>query len=84
MSVVDCETELIRASVLRARVERFLVAVVTGRFRALDIQIHYNGILPASHNYGLTRNIWAGIDFLMWDVGRHVNEIAGIGLSAEL
>jgi hypothetical protein len=65
-------------------VERSVAAVLTDRFRALDIQIHYNGILPASHNHGLTRNIWVGIDFLMWDVGRHVNEIAGTGLIAEL
>ena len=64
--------------------EWFLAAGLTDRFRALDIQIHYNGILPASHNHGLTRNIWVGIDFLMWDVGRHVNEVAGIGLIAEL
>jgi hypothetical protein len=66
-------------------VEWFLAAsVLTDRLRALDIQIHYDGILPASHNHGLTRNICAGIDFLMWDVGRHVNEISGTGFITEL
>ena len=64
--------------------EWLLAAILTSRLRAFDIQIHYNGILAAPYNHGLTRNIWAGIDFLMRDVGRHVNEIAGTCLIAEL
>ena len=65
-------------------VEWFLVAVRTHRLWTLDIQIHDNRILPASDHHGLTRYIYPGIDFLMRDVGRNINEIARAGFVAEL
>lgn len=69
---------------LTTRVERFLAAALTGRLRALDVQVHDNRILPASHYYCFTRHIRAGVDLLMRDVGRHIDEISGVGLIAKL
>ena len=66
------------------RVEWFLVAARTHRLWTLDIQIHDNRILPASDHHRLTRYIYPGIDFLMRDVGRNINEIARAGFVAEL
>lgn len=55
-----------------------LVVSLTQRFGTLDIQIHDNRLLGASDNHGLTRHIWAGINFLVWDVRRNINEISGL------
>lgn len=69
---------------LTKRVEWFLGAVLADGLGTFDIQIHYNRLLPASHDHGLTWHIRAGIDFLVRDVGRNVDEISGVGLIAEL
>lgn len=61
-----------------------LAAALIRRFGTLDVQIHDHGILSASDYHCFTRHICAGIDLLMWDVGRNVNEIAGVSLIAEL
>jgi hypothetical protein len=65
-------------------VKWFLVAFLTQRLGTLDIQIDDNGILSAPDDHGFTRDVWAGIDFLVWDVGRNINEIAGFGFVAKL
>ena len=65
------------------RVEWFLVAAVAHGFRTLDVQVHDYRILSASDYHGLARHIGPGVDFLMRDVGRNVDEISGIGLFAE-
>ena len=54
------------------------------RLGTLDIEIYDDRVLATSDYHCFTGNIWAGIDFLMWDVGRHVNEISGTGLVTEL
>ncbi|HXY49287.1 MAG TPA: hypothetical protein VEI01_07540 [Terriglobales bacterium] len=59
-------------------------AALIWRLGTLDVQIHDHGILSASDYHCFTRHIWAGIDFLMRDVGWNVNEIPGVGLIAEL
>src|SRR5450755_2946907 len=64
--------------------EWFLAAALTYGLGTLDIQIHHKRILPASHDHSLTRHIWAGVDFLMRDVGWNVNEISRTGLITEL
>jgi hypothetical protein len=69
---------------LTTGVEWTLVVTLTQRFGTLDIQVHDNRLLAASDNHGLTRHIWAGVDFLMWDVRRNINEISGFGFVAEL
>jgi len=69
---------------LISRVEWLLAVVFTHRLWALDIEIHHDWILPASHHHCLAGHICAGIDFLMWNVRRNVNEISGAGLLAKL
>jgi hypothetical protein len=69
---------------LMTRVEWFLASALIHRLRTLDVQIHNHGILPASDYHCFTRHIWAGVDFLMRDVGRNVNEISGVCLIAKL
>jgi hypothetical protein len=65
-------------------VEWFLATALSRRFWALDVQVHDNGILPTSHHHGLTRDILAGVDFLMRDKGWYVDEISGVSLVAKL
>jgi hypothetical protein len=65
-------------------VEWFLATALTDRLRTLDFQVHHDRILPTSHYHGLTRYIHAGVDFLMRDVGRYINEVSGVGFIAEL
>jgi hypothetical protein len=72
------------AGTLTTRVEWFLAVAHIYRLGTLDIQIHDHWILPASDYHGLTRDIRAGIEFLMRDGRRHVNEVPRIGLIAEL
>ena len=61
-----------------------LVALLTQRLGTFDIQIDDNGILSAPDDHGFTRDVWAGVDFLMRDVRRNINEIAGFGFVAKL
>src|SRR5215471_9213876 len=65
-------------------VEWLVAYILNDRFGALDLQIHHHGILAAPDYHGFTRNIWTGINFLMRDVGRNVNEVSWVGLIAEL
>jgi hypothetical protein len=65
-------------------VEWFLATALTDRLRTLDFQVHDDRILPASHYHRLTWHIHTGVDFLMRDVGRYINEISGVSLIAEL
>ena len=41
-----------------------------------DIKIDHNGVLVAANEYTLERLIRTGVDFLMRDIGRYINEIA--------
>lgn len=66
------------------RMEWLLALAMICRLRTLDVQIHDDGILPASDYHCLTWHIRVGVDFLMWDVRRNVNEIARVRLIAEL
>jgi hypothetical protein len=47
------------------RAEWSLVTAPTVGFEALNIQIQGDRVLIASDYHGLTRHIWAGINFLM-------------------
>jgi hypothetical protein len=67
-----------------ARVEWFLAYALICRLGTLDVEIHDDRILSASDYHCFTRHIWAGVNFLMRDVGRNVNEISRRGLIAEL
>jgi hypothetical protein len=69
---------------LMMRVKRYLAITRTLRLGTVDVQIHDHRILPASDYDGFTGDIWPGVDFLMRDEGRHVNEVPRISLSAEL
>ena len=69
---------------LTTGMEWLLASALVHRLRTLDVQIHNHGILPASDDHCFARHIWAGITFLMGDVGRNVNEISRICLIAEL
>lgn len=59
-------------------------AALVSRFGTLDVQIHHDGILPASDDHCLAWHIRSTIDLLMRDIRRHVNEIASVRLIAEL
>jgi hypothetical protein len=65
-------------------VKWFLVALLTQGLGTVEIQIDDNGILSAPDDHGFTRDIWAGIDFLVWNVRWNINEIAGFGFLAKL
>ena len=63
---------------LSTGVEGSLAGALTDGLGALDIQIHHHRILPASDHDGFTGDVRTGIDFLVRDVGRHVNEVASV------
>ena len=65
------------------RMELLLAFAVIYRLRTLDVQIHHHGFLPASDHNRFTRHIQAGVNFLMRDVGRNVNEVSRVCLIAE-
>src|SRR6185369_1957166 len=55
-------------------------------FRRLDgrnVEIDYDWFLPASHEHAFERLIGAGVDLLMRNKRRHVDEVAGSGFSGE-
>jgi hypothetical protein len=66
------------------RVEWLLASALIYRLRALDVEVHNHGILPASDYHGFTRHIGTGVNFLMRDVGLNVNEISRVCLIAKL
>ena len=61
-----------------------LTVDLTCRLGTLDIEIYDDRVLATSDYHGFTRNIWAGIDFLMRNVGRNIYEISSVRLVAEL
>ena len=61
-----------------------LAAALIGGLGTLDVEVYNYCILAASDDDCLTRHIGTCIDFLMWHVGRNVNEISRIGFVAEL
>src|SRR5215472_10611884 len=69
---------------LMARVKRPLACAVICRLGALDVEIHDDWVLPASDDHCFTRHIRAGVNFLMRDVRRNINEISRRCLIAEL
>ena len=64
--------------------EWFFASALIYRLRTLDVEIHDHRILPASDYHSFTRHIWTGVNFLMRDVRRNVNEISRVCLTAEL
>lgn len=48
-------------------------------FGWLNVEINHDGFLVAAHEDADERLLWVGVDFLMRRVGRHVDEIAGLG-----
>jgi len=69
---------------LMARVEWPLACALICRFGTLDVEIHNHWILPASDDHSLARHIRAGVNFLVRDVRRNVNEIPWRCLIAKL
>lgn len=69
---------------LLARVKGSLVCALTYRFRTLDLEIHDHRILPASNYHSFAWHIRTGVNFLMRDVRRNVNEIPGACFVTEL
>ena len=61
-----------------------LTVDLIGRFGTLDIEIYDDRVLATSDHHCFTRNIWAGIDFLMRDVGRNIYEISSVRLVRKL
>jgi hypothetical protein len=50
-----------------------------GGLGALDVEVYDNGLLTAAHDdcfYGL---IYGCVHFLMWNIGRHIDKVAGPG-----
>src|ERR1051326_4874105 len=50
-------------------------------FRALDIKVHHDGLLPAAHDDSLDRMFLGRVHLLMGDKGRHVHKVAGAGFA---
>jgi hypothetical protein len=50
----------------------------------LEIKIHYDWILPAAHHDGFAWLISPRIDLLVWNIGRHVNEVTWAGFIDKL
>jgi hypothetical protein len=50
-----------------------------GRLHALDLEVEYETILAATREHTLQLQIRARVDFLMRNVGGHVDEITGSG-----
>jgi len=71
-------------ALILTRVEWLFASASIYRLRTLDVEIHDHRILPASNDHSFTRHIWTGVNFLMRDVGRNVNEIARVCLTTEL
>lgn len=69
---------------LTTRVEWFFIGLVSQGLGTLDIEVHNNRFLAASDDHSLTRHIGPGVDFLMRNVRRNINEISRIGFVAEL
>jgi len=69
---------------LMDRVKWSLAFALVSRLGTLDVEIHDHRILAASDDHRFTRHIWAGVNFLVRDVGRNVNEISRGRLIAEL
>src|SRR5678815_1683065 len=56
-------------------------------FRFFDygnVEIHDHRLLTAAHEHAREWLVLVGVDFLVRDIGRYVNEIAGSGLGDEL
>lgn len=54
------------------------------RFGAFDIEIYHDRILATPDHDGFTNLVRGSVQFLMRNVGRHINEISGPSLSTEL
>jgi hypothetical protein len=55
-----------------------------GRLYGRDVEVDDDRFLPASHKDAFERLIGAGVDLLVRNVRRDVNEVAGAGFSGEL
>jgi hypothetical protein len=65
-------------------VEGIVLRIVGRVFRAGNIQIDDDGFLTAAHDHRLDRLVFAGIQLLMRNVGRNVDEISWAGFVDEL
>lgn len=66
------------------RMERSVAGALTCRFRTFDVEIHDHRILPASDDHSFAWHIRTGVNFLVRDVRRNVNEISRRRFVAEL
>ena len=48
-------------------------------FDRFDLQVHDDGFVVAANQNAFQRLIRAGVDFLMRDIGRDEDEVAGFG-----
>src|SRR5205809_2399863 len=55
-----------------------------GRLDRRNLKVHYDGFLTASHEYAFERLVSAGVDLLVRNVGRDIDEVAGSCFSGEL
>ena len=53
-------------------------------FHWFDVQVHHHGFVVAAHQHTLQRLIAAGVDFLVRNVRRDEDEVAGVGLGDKL
>src|SRR5579862_1653332 len=75
-SACVCET----GATLTRRVKCVVPADFGRLFGALDLQIHYNRVLPAADHHGLHGSLRTRIQFLVRHIGRDVDKVPGIGL----
>jgi len=64
--------------------KRVILLAVRRIFRAWNIQIDHDGLLTAANDHRFHRLIFLRVEFLMWHVWRHVDEIARSGLVHKL
>jgi hypothetical protein len=77
--------EGLRRSVFsRCGVKRIVLRRIRSVFGARDIQIDDDGLLSTANDYCLYRLVFAGVQFLMRNVGRNVDEVSGAGFIDEL
>ena len=60
--------------------ESILLCIGVAQFGAGDIEVHNDGFLTAADDHGLDGHICAGVHFLVRNVRRDVDKIAGTGL----
>src|SRR5215467_9286537 len=65
-------------------VDRVFPQHLLGRLDRRDVEIDDHRLLAGTHQNAFQHFVPAGIDFLVWDVGWHIDEIARARLGGEL